>query len=155
MKDQLLAKHHERPDVICYPWKNTGQKTTMVKTFSSSLTFAALLMWEYMGGMSHSSHPQNCFLLVIWTFLLLSTPRRLVGGKGCLLKCNPAIRGFPEIKGGSLAPNTKGSLRWQFSKSSLLYARDSDVILWSSTYPEVLIIHFRYDLIHLSIFLRA
>lgn len=41
---------------------------------------------------------QYCFLLVIWTFLLLSTPRRLLGGKGCLLKCKPTIRGLPEIK---------------------------------------------------------
>jgi len=59
MKDQLLAKHQECSNVICYPWTNTGQKTTMVKTFSSSLTFAALWMWEYMGGMIHPSHPHN------------------------------------------------------------------------------------------------
>ena len=54
-------------------------------------------------------------------------------------------------------PIQKGAWRWQVSKSRLLYARDSGVILWSSTYPEVLRIHFRSELIHLSIFytLRA
>ena len=52
-------------------------------------------------------------------------------------------------------PISKGARRWQVLKSHLLYARDSDAILWSSTYPEVLRIHFRSELIHLYIFLHA
>lgn len=58
---------------------------------------------------------QYCFLLVIWTFLLLSTPWRLLGGKGCLLKCKPTIRGLPEIKWRI----TRSQYQWELTMTVL------------------------------------